>query len=102
MVEYISAMYHTKDTDYERAFVKNRTKEGIWMVFAEVSAPTSRQSNADESNQDTIGLLVHDEVTDAILLIRFTLEEVFDRNKWGDAELPSILLQQKKRARSLP
>ncbi|MDA5562002.1 hypothetical protein PJK55_14780 [Exiguobacterium sp. MMG028] len=68
------------------------------MVFAEVSARTSRQSNADESNQDTIGLLVHDEVTDATLLIRFTLEEVFDRTTWKDAELPSILLQQKKRA----
>lgn len=29
MVEYISALYHTKGTTYERAFVKNRTKEGI-------------------------------------------------------------------------
>lgn len=68
------------------------------MVFAEVTAQTSRQSNAAESNQDTIVLLVHDEVTDAALLLRFTLEEVFDRTKWKDAELPSILLQQKKRA----
>lgn len=29
MVEYISVLYHTKGTDYELLFVKNRTKEGI-------------------------------------------------------------------------
>lgn len=68
------------------------------MVFSEVAALTSRQSNVAESNQDTIGLLVHDEVTDATLLLRFTLEEVFDRSKWDNAEMPSILFQQKKRA----
>ena len=68
------------------------------MVFSEVAAQTSRQSNAAESNQDKIGLLMHDEVTDTTLLLRFTLEEVFDRSTWEDAELPSILLQQKKRA----
>lgn len=68
------------------------------MVFSEVAALTSRQSNAAESNQDKIGLLMHDEVTDTTLLLRFTLEEVLDRSTWDNVEMPAILLQQKKRA----
>ncbi|QPI66419.1 hypothetical protein IR194_07960 [Exiguobacterium sp. PBE] len=68
------------------------------MVSTEVSARTSQQLNTSESKQEPIGLLIYDEVTKDVVLLKFTLEDVFDRSQWEKTELPSVILQQKKRA----
>lgn len=68
------------------------------MVSTEVSARTSQQLNTSESKKEPIGLLIYDEVTKDVVLLKFTLEDVFDRSKWEKTELPSVILQQKKRA----
>lgn len=47
---------------------------------------------------EPIGLLIHDEVTGDVLYLELPLEDVFNRSRWGAVELPSVVLQQKKRA----
>lgn len=66
--------------------------------MVEVSAPTSKLDNAAESNQLNRELLFFDEMTGQVAVLQFTLEDVFDRTRWGEHKLPAVFLPQKKRA----
>lgn len=66
--------------------------------MVEVSATASKQLNTVESQQVKRELLFFDEVTNEVAVMEFTLEDVFDRSKWDKLKLPSIYMQQKKRA----
>ena len=64
-----------------------------------------RISSADEVSEISFEELleryyafIYDEVTKDVVLLKFTLEDVFDRSKWEKTELPSVIFQQKKRA----
>ena len=66
--------------------------------MVEVSAHSSKLLHAAESHQETKELLFFDEVTNDVALLRFTLEDVFDRSCWEHHTLPTIFIPQKKRA----
>lgn len=66
--------------------------------MVEVSAPASKLDNTAESNQLNRELLFFDETTGQVAVLQFTLEDVFDRTRWGEHKLPTVLLTQKKRA----
>ena len=66
--------------------------------MVEVSTHSPKLFNAAETQQETKELLFFDEVTNDVALLRFSLEDVFDRSCWETHELPAVLIPQKKRA----
>lgn len=66
--------------------------------MVEVSAYSSKLFNAAETQQETKELLFFDEVTNDVALLRFTLEDVFNRSCWETHDLPAVFIPQKKRA----
>lgn len=55
MVEYISALYHTKGTSYERAFVKKQDERRNYGWYLQKSQPP-RHDNQTQPNRTKIRL----------------------------------------------